>query len=194
MNNPKLQFNLNEAKNVLDSDRSLHDRALSLSLAFRWRKTEQGIEYWDNLLDRMKIYHEDLPKEAVEYIEQLIEIEEKSLKIKSPLQNQINDLESRIADLQSELENLKDKLLESYEELPKNFNRDHVLVVLNTNIATGSRANYLTKSFDWDDTEYGDDYWSEVSRELALNGNLDIESQNILLKWVVQSYQEDYES
>lgn len=94
------------------------------------------------------------------------------------------ELERRIAELQQEVEKLK---VQEGEELPVNFKREVVLDIL-----YDPMQNYgcLDTAFDWQTTPQGGHYWCGMWNRSRFFSDKDIIQ---LQKWVIISYQKQYE-
>ena len=99
------------------------------------------------------------------------------------------ELETKIKELQAEVERLKNK--EKANKLPKKFDRDQAMTFLQEPSYTS-----LDKAFIWDYTPQGVEYWEKIADEVDHNKKYKIPTDAIiqLQKWVIQSYQEEYET
>ena len=96
-------------------------------------------------------------------------------------------LETKVKELQEEIERLK-KEEEKEDKLPEEFDRKYALEFLKTY----SRYE-LQRSFLWDSTPQGDEYWRDIYDSIFLSVNLEyvVPDKAIIQiqKWVILSYQ-----
>lgn len=98
------------------------------------------------------------------------------------------ELENKIKELQEEVRRLKN---EEKARLPENFDRNMTIMFLE-NPSFGA----LDKAFIWSSTPQEGEYWTEIADEVDFNEKYKVPNEAIiqLQKWVIQSFQEEYES
>lgn len=94
------------------------------------------------------------------------------------------ELENKIKELQEEVDRLKK---EEQNPLPEGFNRQKVLNILNGKEPIES----LYAAFEFNTTEQGYIYWSDIAECGCQNGFNDHEIIQ-LQKWVILSYQQEF--
>lgn len=99
------------------------------------------------------------------------------------------ELENKIKELQAEVERLKNE--EKTNELPEKFDRNQVIKFLQEPCL----SNLIT-AFNWATTPQGDDYWNEIAVTAQRNKKYKVPDEAIiqLQKWVIQSFQKEYET
>ena len=98
------------------------------------------------------------------------------------------ELETKIAELQKEVERLKKEEEKQKNSLPKDFNRSIVLEILDNPL---SNHKLLSQAFIWDSTTQGHDYWEAICDGIE---TLNYVAMIQLQKWVILSYQQQYEN
>lgn len=96
------------------------------------------------------------------------------------------ELEAKIAELQQEVERLKK---EEKNSLPENFKRSIVLEIVDSPL---TRYNLLEHAFNWSSShQRRHNYWSAINDGSQFMTKDDIIQ---LQKWVIISYQQQYEN
>lgn len=104
------------------------------------------------------------------------------------------ELEAKIAELQAEVERLKKE--EKDNQLPEDFHRYHALLFLNENKDSQERVDHINLAFRWITTPQGGEYWRNISDNLEGCSTYSVPQEAIIQiqKWVIQSYQQEFES
>lgn len=97
-------------------------------------------------------------------------------------------LEQQVKKLQAEIDRLKNQ--EKENTLPGNFNRNDAIEFLKE-----PSSDMLDSSFRWDSTFQGESYWDCIYYNLQENSEYKVPNEAIIQiqKWVILSFQEEYE-